>query len=708
MCQGIGKAAAALAAALLLALVSASQAGAGTVTSGACCYGSTCSDLDQASCDSILVGGYKGDGTACTNPGICIDCGSGCVDFGETCDDANTADGDGCSASCQEETCFGCTEPPIIGCSIAGPNGSFVRCDQADVGVQANVVVNCSGPSTCEPVVSQQCVVCGDGTCDTQFKEDCSTCPDDCGTCPTGACCYGALCSDTTEALCDGEFLGGYQGDGSSCTEPGICIDCGSGCIDYGETCDDANTADGDGCNSKCQEEACFTCNEPLPGNCSSASGVVPTACTVIGPVCSGPSTCDATTGIGCATCGDGTVDAGETCDDANTVNGDCCSANCQVEIAGTPCPDNQFCDGVETCDGAGLCVGAQAPADCSGLTSECGLGVCDVELNHCVVDPNGKDGDACTDENACTVAGSGVCTDGTCVGQGTTLSPSCRWILVAGSPDGPVKYVNGEGSMMDANACGDTAKSAGVTTASLVTTAAAASPGDAIFFYGPPEVAGDIVTGGDSVASNLYITIPGTSQKTVAAGTTLAKVPAGIVDATGSHPLVDVCKDDQAALALAAPILDAMPRTQPLLGTNAGLKVPSGASARIKVTGFGVSVLQTAALKVAHGATLTLEGNATDVVMLRISAGRLTFGYGSQLILDGLLPQNVLLYSQNTRCRLSPGVVGAGTMFCPKANKYVVGVGTAWTGTFLGGAGSKTVQVRLGAQLTHAPFTGF
>src|SRR5262249_27678621 len=38
------------------------------------------------------------------------------------------------------------------------------------------------------------------------------------------------------------------------------------------------------------------------------------------------------------ACCGDGVIEPGEQCDDGNTDNGDCCSATCQFEPAGTTC----------------------------------------------------------------------------------------------------------------------------------------------------------------------------------------------------------------------------------------------------------------------------------------------------------------------------------------------------------------------------------
>jgi len=86
------------------------------------------------------------------------------------------------------------------------------------------------------------------------------------------------------------------------------------------------------------------------------------------------------------ATCGDGTLEPGEQCDDGNTVGGDCCSASCQFESAGSPCGERfDFC-GVNACDGAGDCVRTAKP-----------------------------DGVQCNDGNACTLAD--TCASGACVG---------------------------------------------------------------------------------------------------------------------------------------------------------------------------------------------------------------------------------------------------------------------------------------------------
>jgi cysteine-rich repeat protein len=507
----------------------------------------------------------------------------------------------------------------------------------------------------------------------------------------TGACCTGDNCFDNkAEGYCTGELAGTWQGEGSSCEDPGICVNCGDGCLQFGETCDDGNTENEDGCDEKCGEEPCYKCYV-------SAKELR----TVIAPFCFGPSSC--VHDEKCGFCGDGIPGPGEVCDDGDTVSADCCDAECMPVESGTGCEDAFFCDGAESCDGSGNCVEPEVGPDCSRLDSDCAVGVCDAKANACVEDTAGKDGDPCEGAGSCTVGGSGQCEDGECVGDGTTLSPSCRWIICAGSSTGEVRVRTGDGSTMDANACGDTARWAGITTASVV---AGATSGEGAYFYGPPEVTGDIVTGGSSVRASLYITIPGTDVKNVATGQTVAKVPLGEVDTTGLHDLAGTCNDDQTLLADAIPILDAMGDTgDPEAGTPSGLKIPVGGSSTIDVTGQGLSVVDVNGLKVGKNATLTLKGSASDVILLRVN-GRLKLGFGSRLVLDGLVASNVAIYGNGSRCRLSPGTQGSGTVFCPEAGRFIVGAGVDWSGSFLGGA--REVQVRSNAALTHVAFTGF
>jgi cysteine-rich repeat protein len=49
--------------------------------------------------------------------------------------------------------------------------------------------------------------------------------------------------------------------------------DCGNSMLDAGEGCDDGGIASGDGCDSSCQIEACYTCDLSEPSNCTPDNG---------------------------------------------------------------------------------------------------------------------------------------------------------------------------------------------------------------------------------------------------------------------------------------------------------------------------------------------------------------------------------------------------------------------------------------------------
>ena len=72
------------------------------------------------------------------------------------------------------------------------------------------------------------------------------------------------------------------------------------------------------------------------------------------------------TAAAGGSSCGDGMLDPGEECDDgaANGQPGDCCTAVCQFETAGTACADDGDLCTADACDGAGMCTHPVAPAD--------------------------------------------------------------------------------------------------------------------------------------------------------------------------------------------------------------------------------------------------------------------------------------------------------------------------------------------------------
>src|SRR5581483_4978999 len=168
--------------------------------------------------------------------------------------------------------------------------------------------------------------------------------------------------------------------------------------------------------------------------------------------------------------CGNGIIDPGEQCDDGNTVGGDCCSATCTNEPAGSGCPDDGNVCTDEVCDGSGACTHPPngflcddgqfctvgdvcsggschgTPRDCSSAANQCNFGVCDENANACVPSPrpNGtpcNDGSACTSPDTCTAgtcggaslcgdgvvqAGCEVCDDGTGNGNDACCSATC------------------------------------------------------------------------------------------------------------------------------------------------------------------------------------------------------------------------------------------------------------------------------------------
>ena len=137
-----------------------------------------------------------------------------------------------------------------------------------------------------------------------------------------------------------------------------------------------------------------------------------------------------------CTYCGDGHLDAGEPCDDGNNVNGDGCSAICNIERCG---------DGIvgnfpgETCDPPGSNAGQ--PNECRANCTYCGDGILDAG-EQCD-DHNNTNGDSCS--STCTIELFGGCR---MTGGHNTVAPDGSVYVVPGDSEiiaSVVSYGNGK-----------------------------------------------------------------------------------------------------------------------------------------------------------------------------------------------------------------------------------------------------------------------
>lgn len=277
----------------------------------------------------------------------------------EQCDDGDTESGDGCSATCQVEDGFSCSQGPQTTCVP-------YSCVDSDGGVDYAV----SGTKT-ETVnadlmnYNDSCLV-STGVSSYSGVESC-----------TGANCYvneyACLAYGTFEPIV--QCMGGCNA--------GVCMGayyCGDGMILGNEECDDDNSVSGDGCSNSCEIEAGYTCE-------------------------GSPSVC---TGGGGSTCGNSSVDPGEQCDDGNIANGDGCSSTCEYETLGGICGDGTIvspeeCDDANTAsgDGCSSACNVESGYQCMGTPSVCSIipdcGNMIVEYPEMCDDGNTINTDTCT-----------------------------------------------------------------------------------------------------------------------------------------------------------------------------------------------------------------------------------------------------------------------------------------------------------------------
>jgi hypothetical protein len=145
--------------------------------------------------------------------------------------------------------------------------------------------------------------------------------------------------------------------------------------------------------------------------------------------------------------CGNGVVDPGEQCDAGSTNGqpGSCCTLECDFEPAGTPCADDDLCNGNETCSAFGQCVPG-TPLDCNNH-NVCTIDTC-APATGCV-HTNVPDDTPCPDATVCNGAElckTGICKPGTaldCNDHKACTTDSCD--SVNGCQNTPITVPGGE-----------------------------------------------------------------------------------------------------------------------------------------------------------------------------------------------------------------------------------------------------------------------
>ncbi|QSQ13154.1 DUF4215 domain-containing protein [Myxococcus landrumensis] len=395
-------------------------------------------------------------------------CGDGAVSPREECDDGNTANNDGCSASCGIEPGYGCAGSPSS-CARTCGNGQLNAGEQCDdgnttAGDGCNASCRVESGHAC-PTPGQACVAtCGNGqlnageqcddgntlgsdgcsaACRIESGYECSGAPSACAPlCGNGQLNPGELCDDGNTNMGDGCSVACTLELGASCPTPGqACVNtCGNGVVNPGEQCDDGNLNPNDGCATECRVEPGYACSRPTnaPSVCVLSCGnnvqdpneTCDDGNTTSGDGCS--SGCGVETGYSCTvapsvcttTCGDGFVAGTEACDDGNTVANDGCNATCAVE-SGYVCtrPTNGASTCTQSCGNGALNAGETCDDGNTTAGDGCS-GVCATEPGYSCSGAPSACNTTCGDG---VVAGAEVCDDGN-LQSGDTCSPRCLW----------------------------------------------------------------------------------------------------------------------------------------------------------------------------------------------------------------------------------------------------------------------------------------
>ncbi len=425
-------------------------------------------------------------------------CGDGVVAGGEQCDDGDTTPSDGCSATCQVETCFVCGGQP----SVCTPN----------TGSPCNDGLFCNGADTCS---SGACTghagdpcpgADGDGNC----TESCNEAGDNClAADPNGSSCTDALFCNGADT-CSGGACTGHAGDpcpgadgdgncaescdegadnclaadlnGSSCTDALFCngADTCSGGACTGHAGDPCPGADGDGnCAESCDEGADNCLAADLNGSvctdglfCTATDTCSGGSCVGAGDPCAGGTECN-------DACNEGNDDCAEAFGTPCTADGSVCTDD-ECDGAGTcghpdntdPCDDGLFCTLTDACSG-GACLGAGDPcasgAECNDACNETADNCADASGTGCASDGNvctddecdgaGTCGhvnntDSCDDGLFCTLTD--ACSGGACLGAGDPCASGAECNDACNETADNCADASGTGCASDGNVCTD------------------------------------------------------------------------------------------------------------------------------------------------------------------------------------------------------------------------------------------------------------
>lgn len=269
-----------------------------------------------------------------------------------------------------ETASTGPVTPPEPAC-----DDGLLNQDESDIDCGGATCPQCGLGETCQgdgDCASGSCIAgectepsCSDGAkngdeTDVDCGGGCSTCGDNQG-CSSGSDCASQVCMNE---VCSPPSCGDGAQNGNE-----TAVDCGGGCMGCGEGV--ACEIDSDCLSQFCNAGTC------APKECDDNSGCAQfnSACTQ--GVCTPEKTCVA----------QNSNEAGA-CDDGN------------------PCMTGEKCT-------AGVCGGATAK-DCSAMSNQCALGVCDMASGSCTAQA-ANNGNPCNDGKACTtgeVCGGGTCQD--------------------------------------------------------------------------------------------------------------------------------------------------------------------------------------------------------------------------------------------------------------------------------------------------------